>query len=216
MGGADTPCMRLVPILLVALLLTGCHEQWGGSSWGGASASSDEEAAESNVRATIPAIEAYYMDNGGSYEGATLAALRATYDPQLPDVLIVNAGAETYCVESTVGEASYFKDGPASDIFPGHCGDPVPEVLPPPSTDYGVYDAETTIRSAIPAIEAFGADHGTYAGMTTKKLRRYDAAISPKLEVVRAAKTGYCVEATVAGETYSFRGPQGPLAVGSC
>jgi hypothetical protein len=92
----------LVLLLLAATLLTGCHEQWGSPTSGGGSASSDDAAAQANVRASIPAIEAYYADNG-TYEGATLEGLRSVYDAGLPDVVIVSAEAETYCVESTVG-----------------------------------------------------------------------------------------------------------------
>jgi hypothetical protein len=74
-----------------------------------------------------------------------------------------------------------------------------------------------TIRAAIPSIEAYGADHGTYRGMTATELRaKYDFAVSPQLEVVRATKTRYCIQATVGDETYSFRGPHGPLARGGC
>lgn len=210
------PCMRRGLVLLLAsFVLAGCHEQWGSSTWDGAPASSDEQAAETTVRAVIPAIEAYFADNG-TYEGATLAGLRTVYDPQLPEVLIVKADAQTYCVESTVGEASYFKDGPGADIFPGNCGDPVPEPPPPPppvSYDH----PEANIRAAIPAIEAWNADHGSYEGMTIAKLRvQYDYGIPTALKLSQISKTSYCLESTATNMTYSFRGPAGPVTPGPC
>jgi hypothetical protein len=116
-GPVDSSCMRrgLLPLVAAVLLLPGCHQLWGGSLDG-----DDPSAAESNVRAIIPALEAYYVDNG-TYEGATLEGLRSVYDAQLPDVVIARANALTYCVESSVGAVSYFKNGPRIEILPGHC-----------------------------------------------------------------------------------------------
>jgi hypothetical protein len=206
---------RGLVLLLAVFVLAGCHEQWGGSTWSGAPASSDEQAAETNVRALIPAIEAYFADNG-TYEGATLAGLRSVYDPQLPDVVIVKATAQTYCVESTVGAASYFKGGPGAEIFPGHCGDPIPEPLaPPPAVSYD--NPEANIRAAIPAIEAWNADHGSYEGMTLEKLRaEYDHGIPTALRLSQIRETSYCLESTATNMTFSFRGPAGPVTQGPC
>jgi hypothetical protein len=118
-------------------------------------------------------------------------------------------------VESVTGPTSYFKEGPAADILEGHCGDRVAQA--PPPLQAPTYEAATNVRAAIPAIEAWNADRGTYAGMTVKKLRgRYDAGIPETVTIVRATRTTYCVESTANGETYSFRGPHGPLAPGGC
>lgn len=85
-----------------------------------ASASSDEEAAAANVRASIPAMEAYYADNS-SYAGATVDALRA-YDYGIGDVQVVpSADGYDYCIASTVGSATISKHGPASDLEAGGC-----------------------------------------------------------------------------------------------
>jgi hypothetical protein len=201
--------------LLVGLvpLLTGCFYLPildGASSSGSGAASS----AQSNVRNSVPAIEAWYADNG-TYAGMTLALIQQRYDASVKDVMLVRPlNRQTYCVESTVGEKSYFKAGPAADILEGHCGDVVTPTVAPPPVSYG--NAETNLRAAIPGIEAWNADHGTYAGMTVKKLHaKYDYGI-PDIKIVRATKSAYCVESTVGGETWSYRGPAGTLARGSC
>jgi hypothetical protein len=146
----------------------------------------------------------------------TIDLLKQQYDAGVEGIKLVEPlNKKTYCVESTGEVPTYIKAGPAAEIQQGHCGDAVQDVTD--ATEYGLYDAEMTVRSAIPAIEAWNADHGTYAGMTAKKLRsKYDYGISPELEVVRAAKRGYCVQATVASETYSFSGPVGRLVPRGC
>lgn len=77
--------------------------------------------AQANVRASIPALEAYWADNG-TYAGATAEGLRSTYDAGIPAVRLVGPlNRRTYCVESTVGSSSYSKRGPAGYIVPGGC-----------------------------------------------------------------------------------------------
>jgi hypothetical protein len=200
---------RGLAVVLFALLLTGCHDQWGGSSWGDGSSSS----AESNVRAAIPAVEAYYADNG-TYAGMTLEGLRSVYDAALPEVAIVEADAKTYCVESTVGSESYFKAGPGASIWPGHCGDPVPEPPPPPSQSNHT-DAEAAVLNVVPAIEAFHADSGTYAGLD-KNTVIYGISLAQVRVFVRKNGTAYCVEAPRQAPSAHFVGPSGPLAQGPC
>jgi hypothetical protein len=200
---------RLLLVVPLCFFLAGCHQYWGASN------GPSNPDAESSVRAAIPAIEAWYADHD-TYEGMTVDLLKQQYDAGLEGIKLVEPlNNKTYCVESTGDGPSYFKAGPAANIQEGHCGDAVQDVTE--VTEYELYDAQMTVRSAIPAIEAWNADHGTYAGMTTRKLRsKYDYGISPELEVVRAAKKGYCVQATVDGETYSFQGPVGRLVPRGC
>jgi hypothetical protein len=210
----------LLPLLVAMFLLTGCDELWGGSSSSQSSATvtyspaGDASVALANLRASIPAVEAWYADHG-TYGGLTLKGLQQQYDAGVKDVRFVGPlNRKTYCVESTVGEIAYHKQGPASDILLGRCGQEGNPVTPPPPPSY---DPQTTLRTAIPGIEAWHADHGTYAGMTVNKLRtQYDYGISLDLKVVRATKKAYCVESTVAGETWSYVGPARGLAAGRC
>jgi len=81
----------------------------------------NESEAQANVRAAVPGLEAWNADHAGGYAGATLEHLQASYDAGIRDVDIVVANSATYCVQSTVGEATYHKAGPASDIVSGPC-----------------------------------------------------------------------------------------------
>ncbi len=87
----------------------------------------DESDAKANVRASIPAIEAFNADNTGAgdeagYAGLSIGALQ-TYDSAIvPDKLdIAYADSMTYCVQSSVGSATWHKDGPGADIVSGGC-----------------------------------------------------------------------------------------------
>ena len=88
----------------------------------------NKSAAQANVRASVPAVEAYNADNpglgaSGGYAGMTAAALRDTYDSAIngSKIFISLANSTTYCIESTVGQATYKKAGPGAEIVTGSC-----------------------------------------------------------------------------------------------
>lgn len=111
--------LRALALLLV-LLAAGCTPS--GTGWsaedGAAALGPDEEAAATNVRAAVPALEAYYADNG-SYAGVSLEILRS-YDAGITGVEVSGTVAD-YCLSSTVGSASYSKAGPSGDVQAGGC-----------------------------------------------------------------------------------------------
>jgi type IV pilus assembly protein PilA len=87
----------------------------------------NQSAAKANVRAAVPAIEAYNADNtgtgnSGGYAGATVSALQ-TYDSALvpTKLTIQSASSVSYCIQSTVGSATWKKAGPGADIVTGAC-----------------------------------------------------------------------------------------------
>jgi type IV pilus assembly protein PilA len=80
----------------------------------------NESAAKANVRSAIPGIEAFYADNN-TYSGMTLAALQASYDAGIKNISFGTLSATSYCVESTVGAATFNKNGPSADIVTGAC-----------------------------------------------------------------------------------------------
>ncbi|MGH3006628.1 MAG: hypothetical protein ACRDOS_12180 [Gaiellaceae bacterium] len=107
---------RLLPAVAAVLLLPGCLF---GPRLGGSAGASDADEAAATVRRVVPAIEAYYADNG-TYAGATVEGLRATYDQTLPVVYLAIQG-ETYCVSATVGSETRLYRGPGGDVGRGGC-----------------------------------------------------------------------------------------------
>ena len=72
--------------------------------------------------------------------------------------------------------------------------------------------AQANVRSAIPAVEAFYADHGTYVGMTLAKLKAsYDAGVKLAVDPTLLSTSSYCVKATSGNFTYYKQGPGGPI-----
>jgi hypothetical protein len=84
------------------------------------SPSSEPVDAVSALRASIPAIEAYWQDHT-SYAGMTVSGLREKIDAGLPDIKIVSAKKRTYCIEIAVNSVSSFAQGPMGEIKQGHC-----------------------------------------------------------------------------------------------
>jgi len=78
-------------------------------------------AAQANVRAAISGIEAYAADHTTGYTGVTSAVLQASYDAGIKNINIKTANQTTYCVESTVGNSVYNKNGPSAAIATGAC-----------------------------------------------------------------------------------------------
>jgi hypothetical protein len=88
-----------------------------------------------------------------------------------------------------------------------------------PSSGYGSGDAsasaESEVRAAIPAIEAWNADHGTYKGVTLRGLHSYDAGVTG-VRIVRATRVSYCIESLGDGVTASKTGPGGDIVDRPC
>ena len=76
-------------------------------------------------------------------------------------------------------------------------------------------EAEANVRGAIPAVQIYFADHGSYAGISTAALRTINAGLSPTVQVVPTAGS-YCVMATVRGISVRNVGPSADVTDGSC
>ena len=84
----------------------------------------NNSAAKANVRAAIPAVEAYNADNSKGYSGMTLAKLTA-YDQGVKNVTILGTPNQvSYCITSQVGTKQWYKRGPGSDITTLACSGP--------------------------------------------------------------------------------------------
>ncbi len=89
----------------------------------------NNRAAQANVRAAVPAVEAYNADNTGTgnsagYAGMTISLLQA-YDSGIGSPAqglgITSPTSVTYCISSTVGGKTWNKNGPGADIVTGTC-----------------------------------------------------------------------------------------------
>ena len=76
-------------------------------------------------------------------------------------------------------------------------------------------EAESNVRGAIPAVQIYFADTGTYAGISTAALRTINAGLSPTVQVVPTAGS-YCLMATVRGISVRNVGPSADVTDGSC
>ena len=82
----------------------------------------NNSAAQANVRAAVPGMEAYNADHATGYTGVTLTKLQGSYDAGIKNIKISVANATLYCIRNTIpGTATYHKTGPSGDIKPGGC-----------------------------------------------------------------------------------------------
>jgi type IV pilus assembly protein PilA len=76
--------------------------------------------------------------------------------------------------------------------------------------------AQANVRAAVPGMEAFNADHGTYAGATSAVLQAsYDAGIK-HIVVQSATATTYCIQSTVGQAVFKKAGPSADIVSGAC
>src|ERR671925_605043 len=83
----------------------------------------NNSAAQANVRAAVPGIEAFNADHASGYTGATLTKLQQSYDAGITNVKIVRANNTSYCIENSNPPSSvrYHKGGPNGGIVTGSC-----------------------------------------------------------------------------------------------
>ncbi len=82
----------------------------------------NKSAAQANVRASVPGMEAFNADHSTGYSGVTLTKLQASYDAGIKNIKISVATLGGYCVRNTTpGTVQYHKSGPSGDINLGYC-----------------------------------------------------------------------------------------------
>jgi type IV pilus assembly protein PilA len=82
----------------------------------------NKSAAQANVRAAVPGMEAYNADHATGYTGVTTVKLQASYDAGIKNIKISLANSTTYCIVNTSpSTVKYHKSGPSGAINPGTC-----------------------------------------------------------------------------------------------
>jgi type IV pilus assembly protein PilA len=77
--------------------------------------------------------------------------------------------------------------------------------------------AQADVRAAIPSVEAWYQDKGSYTAMTTTLLKAsYDTGLSPKISKLTKGAAVYCIAATVNNHVYKYSGPGGAVTTGNC
>jgi type IV pilus assembly protein PilA len=74
--------------------------------------------------------------------------------------------------------------------------------------------AEGNLRAAVPAVEAFYADHSSYDLMDEDALHLIDAGL--EITVVSAAGPTYCISSSAGSITYYKNGPGGLISTVAC
>ena len=82
----------------------------------------NKSAAQANVRAAVPGMEAFNADHATGYTGVTLTKLQGSYDAGIKNIKISVANSQAYCIVNTLpGTVKYHKSGPSGDITLGGC-----------------------------------------------------------------------------------------------
>ena len=106
--------------LLVVIIIIGILLAIAVPSYLGFRDRANTSAAKANLRAALPAAEAYYADavadggGGGSYVGLTPVKLKAIDSGISDSLTVASAAAATYCLTDTVGGKIWSVAGPGA------------------------------------------------------------------------------------------------------
>lgn len=76
--------------------------------------------------------------------------------------------------------------------------------------------ARTNITAALPALQAFAATNGGYAGATITGLQQINAGIGAGISLHDLSASAYCLQSTIGTATVSETGPSGPIVDTPC
>jgi type IV pilus assembly protein PilA len=100
--------------LLVVIVIIGILLAIAVPSYLGFKDRANNRAAQADIRAAVPSLEAWYADKG-TYVGVTTASIKASIDSGLSSaVTIPSALASSYCVAASVGSKSWSLSGPGA------------------------------------------------------------------------------------------------------
>ena len=100
--------------LLVVIVIIGILLAIAVPSYLGFKDRANNRAAQSDIRAAVPSLEAYYSDHG-KYTGVTPSLIRSSIDSGLSRaVSITDTSNGSYCISATVGGKLWSLKGPGS------------------------------------------------------------------------------------------------------
>jgi type IV pilus assembly protein PilA len=99
--------------LLVVIVIIGILLAIAVPSYLGFKDRANNRAAQADVRAAIPSVEAYYADNG-QYTGVSVAKLKSIDSGLSSAVVVANIAAGGYCVGASVGGKNWSVKGPGA------------------------------------------------------------------------------------------------------
>lgn len=76
--------------------------------------------------------------------------------------------------------------------------------------------AQSNLRTAVPAVEAYKSETGSYAGMTLAILQSSYSPGIQGIEVLSADAVGYCIRSKVGATSWYKNGPAGDVTTTSC
>ena len=106
----------LVVLIIIAVLLAIAVP-----SYLGFKDKAEQRAAGSNVRAAVPAVEAYYSE-ANSYAGMTIAKLQLQDQAVKLSAEPTQLTGSTYCIQSKVGNFYAWKLNPGGEVTMGDKG----------------------------------------------------------------------------------------------
>jgi type IV pilus assembly protein PilA len=103
--------------LLVVIVIIGILLAIAVPSYLGFRSRAQDSAAQADVRAAVPSVEAWFADHG-SYTNMTTASLLASYDSGLSSAVTINAkSASAYCLQATgSGTKVFYFSGPGGTV----------------------------------------------------------------------------------------------------
>ena len=101
--------------LLIVLVIIGILLAIAVPSYLGFRQRAADSAAKSNLRAAIPAAEAYFADTQ-TYVGMNIGALQAIDSGISPTLSVVTAGAATFCLSEVVSARTWSVTGPSASF----------------------------------------------------------------------------------------------------
>ena len=100
--------------LLVVIVILGVLMAIAVPSYLGFKERANRAAAQANVRSAVAAVETYYQDTGG-YTGVNSTSL-LLIDGGIKISSVMSGTATSYCIHATVGNFTYYKNGPAGNL----------------------------------------------------------------------------------------------------